>query len=183
MNSIQKRAIGLAKSAAINAHRGQFRKNGTTPYIVHPERVAKRVKFYGGNYIGIISAWLHDVMEDCQNGEKIVRDTLKNSGLSQQDCDEIFSIVSALTKNNKYHDKMNKLTDSLNRIKHAPNQAILVKLCDRMDNLEDGKSQSDSFRSVYRQSTDQLIYSLTENATKNGYRDALEMLKVQRKTF
>ena len=98
MTSVHQHAIAIARTAATKAHQKQFRKDGKTPYIVHPARVADRVKFFGGSHIGIIAAWLHDVMEDCEGGEAIVRETIRETGLSQQERDEIFAIVSALTK-------------------------------------------------------------------------------------
>jgi (p)ppGpp synthase/HD superfamily hydrolase len=183
MTSLHTHAIHLAKTAATKAHQKQFRKDGKTPYILHPERVANRVKFFGGNHIGIIAAWLHDVMEDCEGGEIIVKETLSQMGLPQQDRDEIFSIVSALTKNDAVKGKANKLADTLNRINQAPAQAVLIKLCDRMDNLTDGRDQGEKFLSIYLPLTDQLIEALAKSAVKHGYRNALETLKAQRKTF
>jgi len=183
MTSFHTHAIHLAKYAATKAHQDQFRKNGKTPYIIHPERVARRVKFFGGNHIGIIAAWLHDVMEDCDGGEGIVRETLQQMELLQQDRDEIFAIVSALTKNDAVKGKSDKLADSLSRINRAPCQAILIKLCDRIDNLGDGRDHGEKFLSGYLPLSDQLIDALSEGAIKNGYRNALEILKAQRKTF
>ena len=183
MTSVHKHAIQIAKTAATRAHRGQFRKDGKTPYIVHPERVAERVTFFGGNHIGIIAAWLHDVMEDCEGGERIVRETLQQMDLPQAEREEIFSIVSALTKNSAVTGKADRLTDTLDRINRAPPQAVLVKLCDRMDNLEDGRDQGEKFLSIYLPLSDQLIDALSERAIKYGYRNALETIKAQRKTF
>ena len=183
MTSVHKQAIQVAIEAATRAHQRQFRKNGKTPYIVHPERVANRVKFFGGNHIGIIAAWLHDVMEDCEDGDVIVHETLRQIELPQQDRDEIFSIVSALTKNNAVKGKSEKLADTLNRINHAPGQAILIKLCDRMDNLTEGRDQGEKFLSKYLPLTDQLIVALSEGAVNHGYINALETLKALRKTF
>jgi len=99
MTSVHQKSIKIAADAAKQAHRGQFRKDGKTLFIVHPERVAERVKFFGGDHIGIIAAWLHDVMEDCDGGENIVHETLQGIELPHQERDEIFAIVSSLTKN------------------------------------------------------------------------------------
>ena len=168
----------------MRAHHGQFRKDGKTPFIVHPQRVAERVKFFGGNHIGIIAAWLHDVMEDCPEvGEGIVCDTLQQIGLTQQERDEIFAIISALTKNAAIKGKSDRLADTLNRINKAPSQAILVKLCDRMDNLLDEQDRDPQFLTRYLPLTDQLIDTLTDGANKYGYFRALETLKALRKTF
>jgi (p)ppGpp synthase/HD superfamily hydrolase len=183
MTSVHKRAIQIAQTAATRAHRGQFRKDGKSPYIVHPERVAERVKFFGGNHIGIIPAWLHDVMEDCEGGERIVQETLQQMDLPQAERDEIFAIVSALTKNDEVKVKADRLADTLDRINRAPPQAVLVKLCDRMDNLEDGRDQGEKFLSVYLPLSDMLIEVLSERAVECGFRNALETIKAQRKTF
>ena len=112
MTPVQKESIHIAADAASRAHRGQFRKDRKTPYIVHPQRVAERVKFFGGNHVGIIAAWLHDVMEDCPGGEAIVHDILKQIELPQPDRDEIFAIVAALTKNPAIKGKTERLADT-----------------------------------------------------------------------
>jgi (p)ppGpp synthase/HD superfamily hydrolase len=103
--------------------------------------------------------------------------------LPQAERDEIFAIVSALTKNDEVKEKADRLADTLDRINRAPPQAVLVKLCDRMDNLEDGRDQGEKFLSIYLPLSDQLIDALSEGAIKYGYRNALETIKTQRKTF
>ncbi len=183
MNSIHENAIKIAADTARQAHRGQFRKDGKTPYIIHPQRVAEQVKFFGGDHIGIIAAWLHDVMEDCDGGEGIVRDALQKMELPRQERDEIFAIVSALTKNPVIKGKSQRLADTLERINQAPPQAILVKLCDRMDNVTDARDQGEKFLSVYLALTDQLIVALSDGAMNNGYVRALETLKALRRDY
>lgn len=54
-----KSQIELAREIATKAHEGQFRSDGVTPYITHPEAVASRVSDEAKPV-----AWLHDVMED-----------------------------------------------------------------------------------------------------------------------
>jgi len=51
----------LAQTLAEAAHRNQFRRDGKTPYIKHPEAVAN--KFENGSLEWEI-AWLHDVLEN-----------------------------------------------------------------------------------------------------------------------
>ena len=183
MSSVHKESIKIAADAASRAHRGQFRKDRKTPYIVHPQRVAERVKFFGGDHIGIIAAWLHDVMEDCPGGEDIVRTTLRQIGLPHQERNEIFAIVAALTKNPAIIGKTERLADTLNRINHAPSQAILIKLCDRMENLIDAQDQGETFLSVYLPLTDMLIETLSDGAIEHGYIRALETLKAIRMNY
>ena len=183
MSSVHKESIKIAADAASRAHRGQFRKDRKTPYIVHPQRVAERVKFFGGDHIGIIAALLHDVMEDCPGGEDIVRTTLRQIGLPHQERNEIFAIVAALTKNPAIKGKTERLADTLNRINHAPSQAILIKLCDRMENLVDAQDQGEKFLSVYLPLTDLLIATLSDGAIEHGYIRALETLKAIRRNY
>lgn len=52
----------LASSIARKAHYGQFRRDGITPYITHPEAVAESLE--GEHPDVIAAAWLHDVLED-----------------------------------------------------------------------------------------------------------------------
>jgi (p)ppGpp synthase/HD superfamily hydrolase len=49
----------LAEQIARRAHQGQFRKDGVTPYIIHPAEIAASVP----DALKPI-AWLHDVVED-----------------------------------------------------------------------------------------------------------------------
>lgn len=177
---MREHAIEIAAKAASKAHHGQFRKDKKTPFIVHPERVAACVAKFGGDHTGVIAAWLHDVMEDCTGGEVMVREALRNTGLPGEERDEIFAIVSALTKDYTIPDKRERLADTLRRINHAPSQAILIKLCDRMDNLIDSRDQDQEFLSEYLAMTDQLIAGLSDRAKLHGYTDALEQLEMVR---
>ena len=52
--------VELAEKIAREAHEGQTRRDGVTPYIVHPEEVASRVDSPDLKVV----AWLHDVIED-----------------------------------------------------------------------------------------------------------------------
>ena len=52
-----------AINLCITQHEGQFRKSGE-PYAIHPILVACIVSFMGGDDDMVISALLHDVVED-----------------------------------------------------------------------------------------------------------------------
>jgi len=65
MNTDHLVAIRIVSSEVARAHASSFRKDGITPCIVHPARVASLAAHFGGNHIAILSAWLHDVFEDC----------------------------------------------------------------------------------------------------------------------
>jgi (p)ppGpp synthase/HD superfamily hydrolase len=76
----------FARGLATIAHDGQFRRDGVTPYIVHPEAVAAKFKDETKRAV----AFLHDVIEDTD----ITAGDLHQAGFSKQ----IVDAVVALTK-------------------------------------------------------------------------------------
>ena len=63
----------------ISAHEGQVDKGGI-PYFLHPFTVASNLNGYGGD-IGIISAMLHDILEDTKYTKESLVITLAYLGL------------------------------------------------------------------------------------------------------
>ncbi|MEM1033927.1 MAG: HD domain-containing protein [Myxococcota bacterium] len=61
-----------ALTYAAELHRGQRRKGGGVPYIVHPLAVASVVGTYGGDEDQAIAALLHDAIEDCGVGAETI---------------------------------------------------------------------------------------------------------------
>lgn len=65
-----KKILKLAEEIAREAHKGQYRRDGKTSYIVHIERIVKQVNIYafkngwGHTENAVVVAWLHDVVED-----------------------------------------------------------------------------------------------------------------------
>lgn len=73
----------LALQIATEAHEGQFRKDGVTPYITHPIEVAKLVKSeveYSDKEYLVAVAYLHDVLEDT----KVTIKELAEKGISRR---------------------------------------------------------------------------------------------------
>jgi (p)ppGpp synthase/HD superfamily hydrolase len=64
-----------AQEIATQAHAGQFRRDGVTPYITHPEAVAS---FFNKGSMAWQVAWLHDVLEDT----KWTKNDLAKAGMS-----------------------------------------------------------------------------------------------------
>jgi len=169
--------IKMAADHASRAHRGQLRKDRKTPYITHPARVAGLVAMFHGSHAAVISAWLHDVYEDC-TPEWIMRTDAFVAGLPLPDDDraDISAIVDSMTKKNTIKGKAARLTDSLDRILDAPPEATLVKLCDRIDNLLDSGDRNGGFTKRYLASTDEVIGKLSMRASLYGYTCALDTL-------
>lgn len=79
-------AESIARNIAHDAHAGQFRRDGVTPYVTHPAQVASAVSPEAKPI-----AWLHDVLEDCP---QYSRKRLLHCALSK----EIVDAVWLLTK-------------------------------------------------------------------------------------
>jgi len=170
-------AIKIAADHASRAHKGQLRKDRRTPYITHPARVAALVAMYCGSHVAVISAWLHDVYEDC-TPDWITRtdEFIAALPLPEDDRADIAVIVDALTQKNTIKGKAARLSNSLDRILDAPPEATLVKLCDRIDNLLDSGDRNGRFTKRYLASTDELIGKLSVRASLYGFDPALETL-------
>ncbi len=169
--------IKTAADHASQAHKSQLRKDRRTPYITHPARVAALVGMFNGSHVAIVSAWLHDVYEDCT--PEWIRRTdvfIRDLPLSSDEKGDITAIVDALTKKNTIKGKAARLSNSLDRILNAPPEATLVKLCDRIDNLLDSADRNGGFTRRYRASTDEVIAKLEVRASLYGYEAALDLL-------
>jgi len=175
--------IKAAADHASQAHKGQLRKDRRTPYITHPARVAALTGMLGGSHVAVVSAWLHDVYEDC-TPDWIRRTDLFIAGLPLPEDERtgISAIVESLTKKNTIKGKAARLSNSLDRILDAPPEATLVKICDRIDNLLDSADRNGGFTKRYLVSTDEVIEKLEFRASYFGYEQALDLLKAIRNT-
>jgi (p)ppGpp synthase/HD superfamily hydrolase len=118
MSTLINQAIAIAKQA----HANQWRRDGITPYIMHPRAVAERLQ--GESDEVIATAWLHDVLED--NLGWGVKD-LAEAGIPWNIVDAVYD----LTKHEgEDYDKY------LHSIKLNP-IALKVKIADILCNLAD----------------------------------------------
>jgi (p)ppGpp synthase/HD superfamily hydrolase len=132
---------------------------------------------FHGSHVAIISAWLHDVYEDCTPDWITSTDEFIDAlPLPHDERADITVIVDALTKKNTIKGKAARLSNSLDRILDAPPEATLVKLCDRIDNLLDSGDRNGRFTKRYLASTDELIGKLSVRASLYGFDPALAML-------
>lgn len=118
--------IKMNERAEVVAHRvhvGQLRKDGKTPYIMHPAQIAGMVAKHGGSQDMIDAAWLHDTQEEGGKPEDLV-------GFS----DHTKLLVNQLTKQ-PGQDK----TEYMKSLKNAHPDAVVIKTADRIANLQDGE--------------------------------------------
>lgn len=107
------------------AHEGQFRRDGITPYITHPEAVAKSLE--GEHPDVIAAAWLHDVLEDTAVGFS----DLNNAGIPVQ----VIEAVALLTRwdGQHYEEYLQWITQD--------EIARKVKIADIRHNLSDAPTE------------------------------------------
>ena len=132
LNKDEKRLIRLAFDTAIDAHKNQFRKTGE-PYVFHPINVAKIVASeIGLDSISIVSALLHDVIEDSQ---------YKFNDIKRIFGEKIAKIVKGLTKisNLKKDDNISMQAENFRKMLLTLNEdirVILIKIADRLHNMQ-----------------------------------------------
>lgn len=154
------KALAFAK----DKHSGQYRKHGLE-YISHPMRVVEILKTAGLSEESILIAGLfHDLLEDT--------DAKKEEVLHLSNY-EILFIVEILTKENGYN-----MRDYMDRINNNP-KAKLIKLADRISNLEDILFLEDiEFLSRYLKETQKYFLELSKGTVLEVQLvNALEELK------
>ncbi len=144
------RMLDAAQSFAESAHTGQRRKDGVTPYIIHPERVAGLVRDVEGATPSMIAAsWLHDVVEDCE----VTLETIES--VFGPMVAEYVGWVTNPSKDSKENRRVRKRMDREHLAK-APWHAKVIKLADRLDNLRDIITEAPGFTRLYRMESRQL---------------------------
>lgn len=126
------RAVGLAA----RLHAGQMRKDGKTPYVAHPYRVAMIVRevFGCGDEVCLAAALLHDVIEDTPGD---FDDVASCAGV------ETARVVAALTKDMRLPEaERERVYDET--IAGGCWRTKLLKLADCYDNLLDHSGRADT---------------------------------------
>ena len=141
-----------AKIFATQAHAlvEQKRKYTGEDYIVHPARVAKIVRNFGGSDAQIAAAWLHDTVEDTDVDILDVRMEFGNV---------IGDIVDGLTDVSQLSDGNRKLRKAMDRAHSADATATaqFVKCADIIDNSADISANDPSFSKVYKKEMLELL--------------------------
>jgi GTP diphosphokinase / guanosine-3',5'-bis(diphosphate) 3'-diphosphatase len=126
-------ALELVRQAfelAESCHSGQVRKSGD-PYLVHPLRVARMLAGLGLDAPSVVAGILHDTIEDSE---------LTVFELTERFGREIALLVDGVTKLGKvpYLSRRENQAESFRKLLVAMSRDIrvlLVKLCDRVDNM------------------------------------------------
>jgi len=117
---------------AESSHLGQIRKDGMTPYIVHPVKVVELLIELHADEDMLISAFLHDVPEDTKH---TIREVKQLFG------DRVAFLVDGITKLSKVHYKNNMPARQIESLKkmflHTAKDptVVIIKLADRLHNM------------------------------------------------
>lgn len=121
--------IAAALEFATRKHRGQFRKDGVTPYIEHPKGVMAIVRDVFGvkDHDVLAAALLHDTIEDT---------TTDFDDLAERFGRRVAGWVAVLTKDKRLPETRRE-REYFDGLKRGPLQAKLCKIADSLHNLRD----------------------------------------------
>lgn len=162
-----------AASFAARAHEHQRRKDGRTPYVAHPFRVALTVALVFGetDEEAIAAALLHDVIED---GETDFDEIADEFG------ERVARVVAALSKDARLPEAEREpaYDDQLAR---ADWRARLIKLGDVYDNMSDLHSRAlsgpDAVRRVVERADRALGLAMTCGDDRPSFGPAIERVR------
>lgn len=145
-----------ALDLATQAHRGQRRKFGGGPYVIHPIRVAALAATLDPDLLHevVAACFLHDVVED--------------TPLTFSDLDDMFPPTTVKVVQDMTKDPAESKDDYFHRVMVQPLScwSPIVKLCDRIDNLTDRWERAPvKWRSRYLGSSRVLLSQACLNAT------------------
>lgn len=139
----------ILKAAAFarQAHDGKRRKYNDRPYIQHPARVAGRVAAHpGATEAMVAAAFLHDIVEDTPH---TLDEVFAEFGL------EVARLVEELTNPSKGSKAPRRERKQIDRdhLAGVSREAKIIKLLDRIDNLQEMVEAPGNFRRKYCEET------------------------------
>jgi (p)ppGpp synthase/HD superfamily hydrolase len=118
---------------ASSAHMKQTLPGSEIPYINHIGNVAMEITAA----ITVIPVELPDLSIQCALLHDVIEDTEVTYDMIETEFGiQVAQGVLSLTKNKKLPSKQEQMLDSLNRIKQQPREVWMVKLADRITNLQ-----------------------------------------------
>ena len=146
-------------------HKGQVRKFINKPYFTaHVQKVNGIAKQYTTDEDILCAALLHDTIEDCFEDPEVGYHILE-----QEFGKRVADIVLELTSSKEdIDDNYNSKADYLIvKMIHMTDEALFIKLCDRLQNISDAFTASERFRNNYFQETVKIIDELEKNRRFN----------------
>jgi (p)ppGpp synthase/HD superfamily hydrolase len=158
----EKKAWNFAKEA----HKSQVRKFINQPYFdAHIQKVNAIVKRYTTNVDILCASLLHDTLEDCFD-DKEVGYTIIGNKFGKIVADLVWEVTSSGDEIDHDYDgsKTNYLVD---KMVHMSDNALIIKLADRLQNISDAFTATEHFRNKYFKETTTIILELEKNRSFN----------------
>lgn len=159
---------------AVKAHDGVYRKGNKAPYIIHPMAVMGRVmsiKKSSNMFLLATAAVLHDTVED--NKSVTIEVITKEFGLY------VAALVDELTTDKKKCELVGKKEYLSAKMISMSSYALVIKLCDRLENVIDMKSMGFKFKNRYIDETNYILNNIELYRTKitETHARLIEMIK------
>jgi len=156
---------------ATEKHKGQIRKGDGKPYILHPigvMMIMSKIKKTKNFNLLATCCLAHDIVEDC--------------GVSLQEIADEFgynvaSIVQELTSDKDQIKKIGKEEYLLEKMLKMSSYALVIKLCDRLHNLQDMESMDYEFKSKTISQTTYIIDGLVERKLTSTHNKLIKEIK------
>jgi (p)ppGpp synthase/HD superfamily hydrolase len=149
--------IKKARDFAELHHRNETRKFSSSPYFVHPGNVAKLMEEFKQTPEIIAAAYLHDIIE---NTTITYEDLLREFGKKVADLD------LELTSDKNACDKSTKAQYLSKKMQIMSQDALTIKLGDRLDNVSRLFEADESFRNRYVKETIYILDNLNRPLTE-----------------
>ena len=163
--------IRNAHAFAHEKHKGQTRSSGE-PYLTHVQEVAQFVTRLGLDAASIATALIHDTVEDTDTSLAEVREKFGA---------EVAELVDGVTKLNQlnFSSRAEAQAENFRKLLLAMAQdirVILIKLCDRLHNMQTLEYLSEARRTRIAQETLDIYAPLTNRLGINWMKSELEDL-------
>jgi (p)ppGpp synthase/HD superfamily hydrolase len=163
----ERKAWNFAKEA----HKGQIRKFINKPYFgAHVVKVNGIVKQYTTDEDLLCAALLHDVIEDCFEDPEVGYHIIEEE-FGKRVADIVMELTSSKEDiDDNYDSKADYL---IVKMIHMSDDALIIKLSDRLQNISDAFTASERFRTKYFQETVQIMDELEGHRRYNRVQSLL----------
>ena len=163
----ERKAWNFAKEA----HKGQVRKFINKPYFgAHVVKVNGIVKQYTTDEDLLCAALLHDVIEDCFEDPEVGYHVIEEE-FGKRVADIVMELTSSKEDiDENYNSKADYL---IVKMIHMSDDALVIKLADRLQNISDAFTASERFRTKYFQETVKIMDELKGHRRYNRVQSLL----------
>lgn len=148
--------MNLKKIIELASKKHKNDKYGDHPYTFHLKGTVEVAKLLLKDYprldVIIAALWLHDIKEDTDVTDEEILEAIDN----RLDILEIINLVTLEKSNLTKKEKQLKLFPYTRNNQ----EAVLVKLCDRIFNIENSIKEKNKFKNLYKKEDDRFKFGL-----------------------